>query len=115
MQRFEVSRRLAIWTLVGVCGLSAAIGASVMLLAETGPPGMEGSPGEQGPTGARGPQGPEGEIEGPDFGFLEGEIEDLAAELGDLAATEGRVEELEEDLADVEGVLEELCSDQFDE
>ena len=115
MQTIEVSRRLAIWTLVGVCALSAAIGASIMLLAETGPPGKEGEPGERGPTGARGPQGPEGEIEGPDFGFLEGEIEDLAAELGDLGATEGRVGELEEDLAGVEEVLEELCDEEFGE
>ena len=115
MQTIEVSRRLAIWTLVGVCALSAAIGASIMLLAETGPPGKEGAPGERGPTGARGPQGPEGEIEGPDFAFLEGEIEDIAEELGDLGATEGRVGELEEDLAEVEEILEELCSEQFDE
>ena len=115
MQTIEVSRRLAIWTLVGVCALSAAIGASIMLLAETGPPGKEGAPGERGPTGPRGPQGPEGEIEGPDFGFLEGEIEDLAAELGDLGATEGRVGELEDDLAQVEGVLEELCEEEFGE
>src|SRR5215207_1023850 len=112
MQTIEVSRRLAIWTLVGVCVLSAAIGASMMLLAETGPPGKEG---EQGPVGPRGAQGPEGEIEGPDFGFLEGEIEDIAAQLGDLNATEGRVEELEEDLVDVEEVLEELCGEKFEE
>jgi hypothetical protein len=112
MQTIEVSRRLAIWTVVGVCALSAAIGASITLLAETGPPGKQG---EQGPRGPQGPEGPEGEIEGPDFGFLEGEIEDLAAELGDLGATEGRVEELEEDLAEVEKVLEELCEEEFDE
>ena len=103
---------MAIWTLVGVCVLSAGIGASITLLAETGPPGATG---ERGATGARGPRGPEGEIEGPDFGFLEHEIEHLAAEFGDLAATEGRVEKLEKDLVDIEEVLEELCSDQFDE
>src|SRR3954453_7613648 len=99
MQTLEVSRRLAIWTLVGVCALSAAIGSSITLLAETGPPGKEG---ERGPPGPRGPEGAEGTVEQPDFGFLEGEIENLAAELGDLGATEGRVEELEEDLTDVE-------------
>jgi hypothetical protein len=115
MQTIEVSRRLAIWTLVGVCALSAGIGASITLLAETGPAGKEGAPGERGPTGARGPQGPEGEIEGPDFGAFEGEIEDIAKELGDLSATEGRVEELEEDLARVEEVLEELCEEEFGE
>ena len=36
MQTIEVSRRLAIWALVGVCALSAAIGSSITLLAETG-------------------------------------------------------------------------------
>jgi hypothetical protein len=112
MQTFEVSRRLAIWTLIGVCALSAAIGSSITLLAETGPPGKEG---ERGPAGPRGPEGQEGTFEGPDFGFLEGEIEDLAAELGDLGATEGRVEELEEDLTDVEEVVEELCTEEFGE
>jgi hypothetical protein len=106
MQTLEVSRRLAIWTLVGVCALSAAIGSSITLLAETGPPGKEG---ERGPAGPRGPEGQEGTFEGPDFGFLETEIEDLAAELGDLGATEGRVEELEEDLTAVEETVSEIC------
>jgi len=109
MQTFEVSRRLAIWTLVGVCALSAAIGSSITLLAQTGPPGTEGERGAAGPRGAEGREGPEGEVESTDFGFLEGEIEELAAELGDLGATEGRVEELEEDLVVVEEVVEELC------
>src|SRR4051794_18887004 len=103
MQTFEVSRRLAVWTLVGVCALSAAIGSSITLLAETGPPGKGG---ERGAVGPRGPEGREGTAEVPDFGFLEGEIEDLARELGDLGATEGRVEELEEDLTDLEEVVE---------
>jgi hypothetical protein len=111
-ERIEVSRKLAIWTLVGVCVLSAAIGSSIALLAETGPPGKEG---ERGVTGARGPEGPEGSVEVPDYGFIESEIEDLARELGDLGATEGRVEELEEDLGGVEDVVEELCFEQFDE
>ena len=97
MQTIEVSRRLAIWTLVGVCALSAAIGSSITLLAETGPPGRDG---ERGPRGPRGPEGPEGSVESFDYGFLESEIEDLARELGDLGATEGRLEELEEDLAE---------------
>jgi hypothetical protein len=105
-QRFEVSRNLAIWTLIGVCALSAAIGSSITLLAETGPPGKQG---ERGPTGPRGPEGPEGSVEAPDFGFLESEVEDLAKELGDLGATEGRLEELEEDLSDTESVVKELC------
>ncbi len=106
MQTIEVSRRLAIWTIVGVCALSAAIGSSLTLLAETGPTGPRG---EQGPTGPRGPEGREGSVEEIDLGFLEGEIEEIAAELGDLSATEGRVEEIDEDLTEVEEVVEELC------
>ena len=42
MQTIEVSRRLAIWAIVGVCALSAAIGAGIALLAETGPGRPEG-------------------------------------------------------------------------
>jgi hypothetical protein len=106
MQTFEVSRRLAVWTIVGVCALSAAIGSSITLLAETGPPGKKGETGARGP---RGPEGPEGTVEGPDFGFLESEIEGLARELGDLGATEGRVEELEEDLTETEETVSEIC------
>jgi hypothetical protein len=105
-ERFEVSRRLAIWTLVGVCALSAAIGSSITLLAETGPPGKQGEPGTTGP---RGPEGPEGSVEAPDYGFVESEIEDLARELGDLGAAEGRLDELEEDLTETEENVSELC------
>ena len=106
MQTIEVSRRLAIWTVVGVCALSAAIGSSLSLLAETGPTGPKG---EQGPRGPQGPEGQEGAVEEIDLGFLEGEIEKLGRELGDLNATEGRVEDLEGDLTEVEEVLGELC------
>ena len=42
MQTIEVSRRLATRTLVGVCALSAAIGSSITLIAETGPAGPRG-------------------------------------------------------------------------
>ncbi len=106
MRTIEVSRRLAIWTIVGVCALSAAIGSSIALIAETGPAGKPG------PTGARGPRGragPEGTVEAPDFEFLENEIEDLAHELGNLGATEGRVEELEEDLGETKKTVREIC------
>src|SRR3954447_17558790 len=106
MQTIEVSRRLAIWTIIGVCALSAAIGSSITLLAEPGPAGKEG---ERGLRGSRGPEGPEGSAESFDYNFLESEIEDLARELGDLGATEGRVEELEEDLADTEEIVSEIC------
>ncbi len=106
MQTIEVSRRLAIWALVGVCALSAAIGSSITLLARTGPPGKQGA---RGPVGPRGPEGPEGTVEAPDFGFLESEIEELGHELGDLGATEGRVEELEEELSETKSKVRELC------
>ena len=58
MQTLEVSRRLAIWTIVGVCALSAAIGSSITLLAETGPPGKEGETGTRGPRGPKAPKAP---------------------------------------------------------
>ena len=106
MPTIEVSRRLAIWTVVGVCALSAAIGSSLTLLAETGPTGKQG---ERGPRGAEGPEGPEGSVEAPDFGFLESEIEELGQELGDLNVAESRIEELEDDLTRTEEVVEELC------
>ena len=112
MQTIEVSRRLAIWTLVGVCALSAGIGASLALLAETGPPGPQG---ERGPAGPPGAEGPEGQTEPPDLCFFEGELENLARELGDLGAAEGRIGELEDDLVDVEEVVEELCLDVYDD
>ncbi len=106
MQTIEVSRRLAIWTVVGVCVLSAAVGASIALVAETGPAGGRG---ERGATGPRGLRGPEATVEAPDYGFIESEVEDLARELGDINATEGRLDELEKDLSDTEETVGELC------
>jgi hypothetical protein len=106
MQTLEVSRRLAIWTIVGVCALSAAIGSSITLLAETGPAGKTG---KRGPRGPAGPRGPEGVVEGPDYGFLESEIESVAGELGDLEATERQLEELEDKLTSTEETVSELC------
>ena len=59
MQTLEVSRRLAIWTIVGVCALSAAIGSSITLLAETGPPGKQGEAGREGAArSAKAPKAP---------------------------------------------------------
>ena len=75
----EVPRAWRSGRCVGVCALSAAIGSSITLLAETGPPGKQGERGARGP---RGPEGPEGTVEAPDFGFLESEIEDLAQGTG---------------------------------
>src|SRR6476469_3706837 len=109
MPTIEVSRRLAIWPIVGVCALSAAIGSSITLLAETGPAGKRGEAGLRGPRGPQGPEGREGAVEGPEFGFLESEIEGLAHELGDLGATEARVTELEEDLTGTEETVSEIC------
>ncbi len=106
MQTIEVSRRLAIWTIVGVCALSAAVGSSITLLAETGPAGERG---ERGPSGPRGPEGAEGTVEAPDYAFIESEVEDLARKLGDINATEGRLDELEEDLGDTEETVSDLC------
>ncbi len=92
MQTIEVSRRLAIWTIVGVCVLSAAIGSSIALLAETGPRGKQGARGAAGP---RGQQGPEGTVEPPDYEYVEAEIEDLVRKLGDVGALEGRLDQVE--------------------
>jgi hypothetical protein len=108
MQTIEVSRRLAIWTVIGVCVLSAAVGSSITLLAETGPPGKRG---ERGPRGPEGPEGREGATEAPDLGFLESEIEGLIKELGDLGALEGRVDELEGNLSDTESTVGEICAE----
>jgi hypothetical protein len=107
METIEVRRRVAIWTVVGVCGLSAAIGSGVALLARTGP---EGPRGERGPAGPRGPQGT------VDTGAIEGEIEALRSETDlsgleeGVAADEERIEALEDDLRGAERTTSELCS-----
>lgn len=43
--------------IVGVCVLSAAVGAGIALLAKTGPPGARGAQGPRGPQGQRGENG----------------------------------------------------------
>src|ERR1041384_7665848 len=95
----EVSRNLAIWTLVGVCALSAAIGSGITLLAETGPAGAQG---ERGKVGPRGPEGPERSVELPDLGFVESELEDLRNELESAAELESRVDAIDSDLSQTE-------------
>ncbi|MFI5028835.1 MAG: hypothetical protein ACHQCF_07645 [Solirubrobacterales bacterium] len=106
METIEVRRRVAIWVIVGVCGLSAAIGSGVALLARTGPAGTRG---EQGPAGPRGPKGT------VDTGAIEGEIEALRGETNtveleeDVLENEGRVEELEHRLHSAERTTSELC------
>jgi hypothetical protein len=106
MQTIEVSRNLAIWAIVGVCALSAAIGSGITLLAETGPQGPKG---ERGAPGPRGPQGPEGSVDVPDFGFVESEIEDLREELESAAELEARVGAIDSDLSETEETVSELC------
>ena len=104
--RIEVSRNLAIWTLVGVCALSAAIGSGITLLAETGPAGAKGERGAPGPRGAR---GPEGTVDVPDLGFVESELEALRDELNTAAELESRVDAIDSDLTDTEETVSEIC------
>jgi hypothetical protein len=104
--RLVVSRRMAIWAVVGVCALSAAIGSGITLLADTGPAGPKGQRGAPGP---RGPEGPEGEVEEPDFGFLESELGELRDELNSVADLEARVDGIDSDLTKNEETVSELC------
>ena len=101
-----VSRRTAIWAVVGVCALSAAIGSGITLLADTGPQGPKG---ERGATGARGPEGPEGTVEAPDFGALEAEIGELREEVEGSEGLESRVDAIDSDLTKTEETVSELC------
>ena len=64
----SISRRNLIAAIVGVCILSAAIGAGVTLLAKTGPAGTAGVTGARGPRGFPGPQGPKGQQGSSGFG-----------------------------------------------
>ncbi len=106
MKKIEVPRRYAIWAILGVCVLSAAIGAGVALLARTGP---------SGPRGARGPHGARGPVGRVDTAALQAEIETLREESasGELEEVvhenEERIEELEEDLSNAERTTSELC------
>lgn len=104
--KIEVSRNFAIWTLVGVCALSAAIGSGITLLAETGPAGPRGERGKPGP---RGPEGPEGEVELPDLGFVESELEELRNELQSASELESRVDAIDSDLSKTEETVSEIC------
>jgi hypothetical protein len=104
--RLEVSRNLAIWTVVGVCALSAAIGSGITLIAETGPAGPKGQRGAPGPRGA---QGPEGTTDLPDIGFIESEVEDLRDELTTAAELKSQVDAIDSDLTETEETLSEFC------
>ena len=104
--RLDVSRRAAIWAVVGVCALSAAIGSGITLLADTGPAGPRG---ERGAAGPRGPEGPEGAVDEPDYGFLESELGALKDELNSVADLEARVDGIDSDLTANEETVSELC------
>ena len=100
-----MSRRAAIWALIGVCALSAAIGSGITLLADTGP---QGAKGERGAAGPRGPEGPEGSVEAR-LGFLESELGELREELNSVADLEARVDGIDSDLTKNEETVSELC------
>jgi hypothetical protein len=86
--------------LVGVCVLSAAIGSGLALVAQTGP---EGPAGKRGPAGPQGPRGPEGESATAELGGIEAELEELRGAVEGSAELEERVEELEGEIAGLEG------------
>lgn len=103
---------------IGVCVLSAAIGSGLALLAQTGPKGPQGERGPRGHTGKQGPEGPAGESAGEELGALEGEVEELRAEVeaagesgGEVGELEERVEALEEEVESYSGFAEELCEE----
>jgi hypothetical protein len=95
MGTIEMRRNHAIWAIVGVCVVSAAIGSAVALIARTGPSGPRG---ERGPAGRRGPQGT------VDTGAIEAEIEAVRSE-SDISGLEEQVAENEERIEELEGTL----------
>lgn len=109
MEKLELSRRQAIWAIVGVCVLSAAIGSGISLIAQTGPSGPRG---ERGPAGPRGPQGK------VNTAAIEAEIEavrreaDVSGLEDQVAENEERIEELEDALRSAER-FEECEEDEF--
>lgn len=101
--------------IVGVCILSAGIGAGVTLLAKEGPEGAAGPAGEIGPRGPRGFEAEEtaGENAEEDVGNvqdqayeLEERIEHLENENFDL---EFRAEEATQEAANAESYAESVC------
>jgi hypothetical protein len=113
----SLARNQFIALVIGVCVLSAAIGSGLALLAQTGPDGPAGKQGPRGHAGKRGPRGPEGESAGEELGALEGEVEELRAEVeeggesGEVGELEERVEVLEEELESYSGLAQELCGE----
>jgi hypothetical protein len=114
----SLARNQFIALVIGVCVLSAAIGSGLALLAQTGPEGPAGKQGPRGHAGKRGPEGPAGESAGEELGELEGEVEELRAEVeqigesgGEVGELEERVEVLEEELESYSGLAQELCGE----
>jgi hypothetical protein len=114
----SLARNQFIALVIGVCVLSAAIGSGLALLAQTGPEGPAGRQGPRGHAGKRGPAGPAGESAGEELGELEGEVEELRAEVersgesgGEIGELEERVEGLEEELESYSGLAQELCGE----
>jgi len=102
----SLQRNHFIALVVGVCILSAGIGSALALVAQEGPAGKTGKQGPAGPRGAQGPEGPSGaaEVEG-----LEAEVEELRGQVEGSSELEGRVESLEDEVAGLGGIDEELC------
>lgn len=114
----SLPRNQFIALVIGVCVLSAAIGSGLALLAQTGPKGPAGERGPRGHAGKPGPEGPAGESAGEELGALEGEVEELRAEVeeagasgGEVGELEERVEALEEEVESYSGFTEELCEE----
>lgn len=108
----SMTQKQFIALLVGVCVLSAGVGTSLALLAETGPAGETGKRGPTGPQGPAGPQGPSGAEE---IGALEAEVDELRSEAEEADGLEGRIEELESEISGLDGFTEELCGEVFEE
>jgi hypothetical protein len=114
----SLPRNQFIALVIGVCVLSAAIGSGLALVAQTGPEGPAGKQGPRGQTGNQGPRGPAGESAGEELGELEGEVEELRAEVeeggspnAEVGELEERVEGLEEELEGFAGIAHELCGE----
>jgi hypothetical protein len=115
----SLPRNQFIALVIGVCVLAAAIGSGLALLAQTGPEGPAGKRGPPGHVGKRGPQGPAGESAGEELGALEGEVEELRAQVeeagesgGEVGELEERVEALEEEVESYSGLAHELCREE---
>jgi hypothetical protein len=114
----SLPRNQFIALVIAVCVLSAAIGSGLALLAQTGPQGPAGKQGPRGHKGKQGPAGPAGESAREELGALEGEVEELRAEVeegseagGEVGELEERVEALEEEVESYAGFTEEVCGE----